>query len=149
MPLNSLELTLPRAVLSVSRGFEINANLMVQAVFDLDVTFDGRRKTLLSSNIISGDPKIGLEAGYKKKVFLRAGAGNVQRLKDFDRSSYTSFQQGFGLGIGLGEMVQVDYALTEIGSVSVTPYSHIISIKVGLDPSKQQDHSNKKGEIDF
>lgn len=149
MPSNSLELTLPRVILSISRDFEINADLEVQVVLDLDITFDGRRKTLFSSNIISGDPKIGLEAAYKKKVFFRAGAGNVQRLKDFDRSSYTTFQQGFGLGIGLSEMVQVDYALTDIGSVSVTPYSHIISIKVGLNPSKRQDHINKNGEIDF
>ena len=146
MPLNSIELTLPRAILGISRDFYINNNLTLQAVFDLDITFDGRRKSLFSSNIISGDPKIGVEAAYKKIVFLRAGAGNVQRLKGFDASSYTAFQQSFGLGVSLSEMVNVDYALTDIGSVSTTPYSHVISLKVGLNPSKCEiNHFNEKG----
>lgn len=145
MPLNSIELTLPKAIFSISRDFTINNNLMLQAVFDLDVTFDGRRNTLFSSNIISGDPKMGVEAAYKKSVFLRAGAGNVQRLKDFDASSYSVFQQGFGVGISVSQRVSVDYALTDLGSVSVTPYSHVISIRVGLSPSKHDvDHANEK-----
>ena len=134
VPLNSIELTLPRAVLSATRDFNIGDDFSLQAVLDLDLTFDGQRNTMLSSNIISIDPKAGLELGYRKIAYLRAGAGNVQRLKDFDATFYTSFQPSFGLGILLGEGVKIDYALTDIGSVSETPYSHVFSINVGLNP---------------
>src|SRR5690606_28426744 len=134
VPLNSIELTLPRAILSATRDFSIGDEFSLQAVLDLDMTFDGQRNTVLSSNIISVDPRAGLEVGYRKTAYLRAGAGNVQRLKDFDGSFYTSFQPSFGLGILLSEGVKIDYALTDIGSVSETPYSHVFSIKVGLNP---------------
>lgn len=137
VPLNSIELTLPRAILSATRDFEINEELYIQAVLDLDVTFDGQRNTILSSKIVSVDPRAGLEIGYRNTAFLRVGAGNVQRIKDFDSSFRTSFQPSFGLGMLLSEQVHIDYALTDIGSVSETPYSHVFSVKMGLNPLKQ------------
>lgn len=60
----------------------------------------------------------------------------MQTLKDFDGSKYTSFQPGFGLGFRVSEAVLVDYALTDIGSISETPYSHVFSVKVSLNPLK-------------
>lgn len=136
VPRNSLELTLPRAIFSINRNFDVNDDLSLEAVLDLDMTFDGQRNTLLSSKAVSVDPSLGLELGYQNMAFLRAGAGNVQRLEDFDNSHYTSFQPSFGLGILLSEKVTIDYALTDIGSVSETPYSHVFSLKLALNPLK-------------
>ncbi|MEX2593805.1 MAG: PorV/PorQ family protein [Anditalea sp.] len=136
VPLNSIELTMPRAILSATRDFYVNDEITVQAVLDLDMTFDGERNAVLSSKIINVDPRAGLEIGYRNTAYLRAGAGNVQRIKDFDASYYTSFQPSFGLGFFLNKLVNIDYALTDIGSVSETPYSHIFSVKVGLNPLK-------------
>jgi hypothetical protein len=74
--------------------------------------------------------------GYKHTAYFRAGAGNVQRIKDFDDAYFTSFSPSFGLGFLLNDLVHIDYALTDIGSVSETPYSHLFSVKVGLNPLK-------------
>src|SRR5690606_14723680 len=65
VPLNSIELTLPRAIFSINRDFYVNNDFTVQAVLDLDMTFDGKRNTVLNSEIISVDPRMGLEVGYR------------------------------------------------------------------------------------
>lgn len=136
IPLNSLELTLPQAIISATRGFDFNEAISLQAVLDLNLTFDGQRNTVVSSELINIDPRAGIELAYKKTAYLRAGAGNVQRLKDFDQTYYTSFQPSFGIGFLLNERLYIDYALTDIGSVSETPYSHIFSVKLKINPLK-------------
>jgi hypothetical protein len=136
VPVNSLELTLPQAILSASRDFELSEVFSLQAVLDLNLTFDGKRNTVVSSGAVSVDPKVGVEIGYRNIVYLRGGAGNIQRLKDFDAATYTSFQPSFGLGLLLNERFYIDYALTDIGSVSETPYSHVFSLKFKLNPLK-------------
>lgn len=138
VPLNTTELTLPRAIFSATRIINITDEISMQAVVDLDATFDGKRNTILRTNLVSLDPRIGAEVGYKRLAYLRAGAGNVQRIKNFDATYYTSFRPSFGLGVFINEMVYVDYALTDIGSISETPYSHVFSVKVSLNPLKDK-----------
>ena len=41
-----------------------------------------------------------------------------------------------GLGVLLSEKFQIDYALSDIGNVSETPYSHVFSVKVSLEKMK-------------
>jgi len=137
VPVNSLELTLPQAILSATRDFDISEDFSVQAVLDLNLTFDGQRNTVISSRSVNIDPRAGIEVGYKDMVYVRGGAGNIQRLKDFDASTYTSFQPSFGLGLLLNERFYIDYALTDIGSVSETPYSHVFGLKFKLNPLKE------------
>ncbi|WP_073094655.1 putative type IX sorting system protein PorV2 [Cyclobacterium lianum] len=134
IPVNSIELTLPRATLGVARQFEITTEINMLAALDLDFTFDGQRNSLYGSEIFNIDPKIGIELDYRKSAYLRLGAGNYQRLNNFDGSKYSSIQPGFGLGFKASEKVLIDYALTDIGSISETPYSHVFSIKVSLNP---------------
>ena len=138
VPLNTTELTMPRAIFSATRIIDINDEISMQAVVDLDATFDGKRNTLVRTNLVSLDPRIGVEIGYRKLAFLRGGAGNVQRIKNFDATYYTSFRPSFGVGVFLNEIVYIDYALTDIGSISETPYSHVFSVKVGLNPLKDK-----------
>jgi len=138
VPLNTTELTMPRAILSATRIININDEISLQAVVDLDATFDGKRNTVVRTNLVSLDPRMGVEVGYRKLAYLRGGAGNVQRIKNFDASYYTSFSPSFGVGVFLNDIVYIDYALTDIGSVSETPYSHVFSVKVGLNPLKDK-----------
>lgn len=138
VPLNTTELTMPRAILSTTRFFDINDEISLQAVVDLDATFDGKRNTVVRTNIVSLDPRMGVEVGYRNLAFLRGGAGNVQRIKNFDASYYTSFSPSFGVGVFLNEIIYIDYALSDIGSISETPYSHVFSVKVGLNPLKDK-----------
>ncbi|WP_154856918.1 putative type IX sorting system protein PorV2 [Cyclobacterium xiamenense] len=136
IPVNSIELTLPKAIFSLAKRFELGMDLGLLAVLDLDFSFDGQRNSLYGSSLFNVDPRFGMELAYKETAYLRMGAGNVQRLKNFDGSSYTSLKPGFGLGFRLSEKVLVDYALTDIGSISETPYSHVFSVKVSLNPLK-------------
>jgi hypothetical protein len=133
VPLNTTELTLPRAIFSLTRQIYLNDELRMEAVLDLEATFDGKRNTILRSNLMSVDPRMGVEMAYKNLVFLRGGAGNVQRIKNFDATFSTAFRPSFGVGFLLNQLVYVDYALSDIGSISETPYSHIFSVKVGLN----------------
>ena len=72
----------------------------------------------------------------ENKFFLRLGAGQFQDLKDFDGSTYSTFQPNFGLGIKL-KNVNIDYALTDIGDQAESPYSHVISLTAGFDDKKK------------
>jgi hypothetical protein len=101
------------------------------AAVDIDFSFDGKRNVLLKSSLISGDPHMGLELDYKRIVYLRFGAGNIQQVKNFDSSLYRTFQPNFGLGVNI-KRIMIDYALTDIGNQSDALYSHVFSLKVSL-----------------
>ncbi|MFD2034697.1 PorV/PorQ family protein [Belliella marina] len=143
VPINSIELTLPRAIFSVSRDFDVNDEIRLQGVFDLDFTFDGRRNTVFATNLVSIDPRLGLEAAYRNLVYLRAGGSNVQKIKDFDSSTSFVWKPSFGVGVFLNEKFQIDYALSDIGGVSQTPYSHVFSVKVSLNELDGKFRLNK------
>ncbi|AWW33100.1 hypothetical protein DN752_08300 [Echinicola strongylocentroti] len=134
LPQNSIELTLPQAILSLAKTVSLQEHFTVQAVVDLNMTFDGQRNTLISTSAVSVDPRVGLEVGYKQVAYLRGGVSNFQYIKAFDGSESLSVKPSFGLGIFLNEKAYVDYALTDIGAVSETPYSHVFSLKVSLEP---------------
>ena len=87
---------------------------------------------VFSNNLVSIDPALGVEAGYIDMVFLRAGVGNFQNVKQIDGSQAVNFQPNIGLGFKY-KGIQVDYALTDIGDQSVALYSNIFSLKVDLD----------------
>jgi hypothetical protein len=103
------------------------------AALDLEATFDGPRNTLISSELLSVDPRIGLELGFKNLAYLRAGVRNFQQIKDFQGNKSLDFLPSAGLGVMITEKVQIDYALSDLGDVSESPYSHIFSVKVRLE----------------
>jgi len=132
IPKNSLEITLPKATFGVGRYFTIKDNFGLLASLDMNLTFDGKRNVLLKSDAVSFDPSLGVEANYKRIVFLRFGAGKIQEIKDFDESTYMTWQPNFGIGVNI-KGVYIDYALTDIGDQSESLYSHVFSIKAGID----------------
>lgn len=133
IPVNTLELTLPRAIPSVTYHWNLGESFSLLTAVDLDMTFDGNRNTLISTSLLSVDPRVGLEFGFQNLAFLRAGVSNFQYIKDFQGEETLNFQPSAGLGVLLSERFQIDYALTDIGNVSETPYSHVFSIKVSLE----------------
>lgn len=135
IPDNSIEVTLPRAILGANRQWLIKQRFSILASLDIDLTFDGERNTLINTSQISIDPHGGVEVGYENRFFLRLGAGQFQDIKDFDGSTYKTFQPNFGLGVVL-KNVAIDYALTDIGDQAESPYSHVISLKAGFDDKK-------------
>jgi len=136
IPNNTIELTLPRATLGIGKSQRLwNNRLGVLASLDATFTFDGQRNVLLGSDVTSLDPSFGLELDYEQLVFVRAGVGNVQQVKDFDGSTDRTYQPDFGVGVLLGKL-QIDYALTDIGDQSESLYSHVFSLRFGFGKEK-------------
>lgn len=138
IPGNSIELTLPKMIVGVSRPFQINEKLGILPSLDMVFTFDGRRNVLVKSKLVSFEPQLGLELDYEKKYFFRAGIGNFQRVKEFTEienltgDTFWTFQPNIGAGFVFNDFV-IDYALTDIGNVAESPYSHVFSIKFSLE----------------
>ena len=119
------------------------------AAADLNFTFDGRRNVLIKSRVASIEPQFGFEFDYEDKFFFRTGFGNFQRIKELEElnSVYWTFQPNVGLGVILDEFT-IDYALTDIGNVAESPYSHVFSVKMNLEALPGAYSKNKRKEKD-
>jgi hypothetical protein len=133
VPINSVEITLPKAIASIAYDWKIGEQFNLLTALDLETTFDGARNTIISSSTLSVDPKFGLELGFKHLVFVRGGVSNFQYIKDFQGNETLNYMPSAGLGVILNERFQIDYALSDLGDVSESPYSHVFSIKVSLE----------------
>lgn len=131
IPENSLEVTLPRLILGGGRQINISDNFSSLLALDLEMTFDGKRNTLIKSNFVSVDPRLGVEFGFKNIVFVRGGVGNIQQETDFGDKKTTTLQPNFGVGVKIKKMISIDYALTNIGDSYF--YSNVFSLRVDLN----------------
>lgn len=132
IPENSVEVTLPKWVLGFSRSFVFFQRFGLQTGIDGDFTFDGKRNALVKSNFASIDPKAGVEINYIRTVFVRAGVGNFQTFKDFNKNEKLAGQFNFGVGVRY-KTIQLDYALANVGDVKSNGlYSNVFSLKVGI-----------------
>jgi len=132
IPQNSVEVTLPKWVLGISRYFVVAKKFGVNTALDADFTFDGKRNTVIKSDVVSIDPKLGAEINYNRIIFLRAGVGNIQKVKAITKEEITSTQVNFGVGFRI-KTIQIDYALANVGDVSSgSLYSNVFSLKVGF-----------------
>ncbi len=131
-PDNSLELTLPRVILGISREIPIYNKFSAIAELDMDFTFDGQRHVLIEGDPVSIDPHVGVEINYNKLAFIRFGVGNFQRIKEFDDKKSMTFQPNFGIGIQF-KGISIDYALTDIGDQSIALYSNVFSLRYSFD----------------
>ena len=129
IPQDGIELTYPRLNFGVSRDFILFKDVSCLSEIDFSATWDGKRNTLISSNLVSLDPALGLEFDYKKIGFLRFGFGNFQQeqLIDSDEEQFL-FQPNFGIGINIWSLF-IDYSLTDLGNSSSVLYSNIFTIK--------------------
>lgn len=148
IPVKSTELTSPRLVPAVGYNFRLADKLHLLTEADLDVTFDGKRNTLISSNPISIDPKFGMEANISDVVFVRAGVSNFQRaLADGDTLNQKKvwiFQPSLGAGFKVGN-VAIDYAFTNLANQNNPLYTNVFSLRIDLGPKNKE----KKTKGDF
>lgn len=131
IPVNSVEVTLPRLMLGAARQFKFGEKFDMIAAVELESTFDGRRNTLLQTGTWSADPRLGLEVGYARIFYIRTGLSNVQYITDISDKRSLSLQPNIGLGLRIKSFT-LDYALTDIGDNSVALYSNIFSIKFDI-----------------
>lgn len=131
IPVNSVEVTLPRLMLGAAREFKFGEKFNMLAAIELENTFDGERNTLVRSSTFSSDPRVGLELGYANVVFVRTGLSYFQYVTDVNDKRTLSMQPNIGLGLKI-KSVSLDYALTDIGDNSVALYSNVFSLKFDL-----------------
>jgi hypothetical protein len=141
IPSNSVELTAPQLIPGFSYNFPINKKISILAEADFDITFDGKRNTIVSSNPVSIDPKMGLELSYNNAFFVRAGINNFQQtLDDRDTTNQRKiwiYQPSIGAGFKVGD-VEVDYAFTNLANQSNPLYTNVFSLKVDLVDMKKK-----------
>ncbi len=140
--LASTEITRPSLLPAV--GYQWNfGKYSVLADMMARMTFDGQRNVLISSKAINIDPALGVELGYNRAVFIRAGVGNFQKVKDIlepTRQTLT-LRPSFGIGLRFGRL-EIDYALSNVGQSSNNRYSHIFSAILSFGGKKVRDRSD-------
>jgi hypothetical protein len=134
IPTNSVEVTVPKLILGVSRKFLVwNDRVSILGEANFINTFDGKRNTVLKTKTWSMEPNIGFEIGYKNTVFLRTGVGNIQKQLNAKGDAFvTTIQPNIGAGVKY-KIFALDYAFTDIGDRSIALYSHIISLKIDIN----------------
>lgn len=135
IPVSSLEVTLPRAIIGVTRNFSFGEKISLLATMDFEVTFDGQRNVALKQDIVSASPMAGLELNVSNVAFLRMGAGKFQYVKDFTDATIISWQPNFGLGVKI-KTLSIDYAMTDFSDNAEALYSHVFSLSIGLNDKK-------------
>jgi len=137
IPENGLEVTVPALLLGGGKTVHFGKGFHGTFALGLDCTFDGKRNSLIKSNVMSIDPHFGMEFDYKKIVALRMGIGNFQQEPDFDGKMKTTLQINFGVGVNIKNVVAIDYAFTDLGNLSIAQYSHVVSLRVSIDKFKK------------
>jgi len=141
IPSKTTELTAPQLILGGSYNFPLTRKLNLQVEADLAVTFDGRRNTVISTNPVSVDPKLGLELSFKDVFFVRGGINNFQKvLDDKDTTNQKKmwiYQPSVGAGFKVGD-VQIDYAFTNLANQSYPLYTHVFSLRVELHKKEKK-----------
>ncbi len=135
IPVKSTELTAPRLVIGGGYNFDISNSVKLLAEANLNLTFDGKRNTILSSSAVSADPSIGLEANISDVFYVRAGVTNFQKaLADGDTLNQKKvwiYQPSLGAGVKI-KNVTLDYAYSNLANQSNPLYTHVFSLRFNL-----------------
>ncbi len=144
IPVKSTEMTAPRLVLGVARDFKLGRKSSIMAEANVDLTFDGRRNTVISADPVSADPKLGLEFNANNVFFLRAGINNFQQALDdadaTDTKKVWIYQPSAGAGFRI-QSVTIDYAFTNLANQSNPLFTHVFSLRLDM---ANNDKTKKK-----
>jgi hypothetical protein len=132
IPISSLELTKPQVALGMAYH-NARGKISYKSELSLIATTDGKRNTLISASPVSISPAAGLEVGYDKLVYARAGVSNFQQNKDFGQTKFWTAQPAFGVGLNI-RGINLDYAYTSVGGQGGKSYSHIVSLLLNIKP---------------
>jgi hypothetical protein len=141
IPVKSTELTAPSLVVGVARDFPLSKKASLEAEANLDMTFDGKRNTAISSNPISIDPRVGVELNINNVFFIRAGIKNFQRTLDdedtLNQKRIWIYQPSAGAGFRI-QNVRIDYAFTNLANQSSPLFTHVFSLQFDLVNDKNK-----------
>ena len=142
IPVKSTELTAPRLVVGGGYKFNIGSSVKLLAELDADITFDGKRNTVLSGNTVSFDPHVGLEASVKDVFFVRGGITNFQKaLSDGDTLNQKKvwiYQPSVGAGFKIRN-VMIDYAFSNLANQENPLFTHIFSLRINFGNRKDEN----------
>ncbi len=141
IPKSSTEITLPRIQFGAAYHKTFKGKIDLTAELDWELTTDGQRNTLISTRKVSMDPRIGVELGLWKIFYIRGGVNNFQKLLNSKGKKTFSAQPNLGAGFKYKDFVCVDYAYTDVGKSSENQYSHVVSLKVGINKRKRKESS--------
>ena len=129
IPKNTTEVTLPKIIFGAGYKYKFSEKITGLVELNADMTFDGQRNVLISTDPVSVDPHFGLEVGYGDFIFLRGGIQNIQNVKNLDGTKSKIVQPNLGLGVKFGR-ISIDYALTNIGQETL--YSNVFSLTLDI-----------------
>lgn len=130
IPQNSVEITLPSFTLSIAKNFKLSNKFNLLSAIALKTTTDGKRNTVIQTDVISSDPKAAIEVSYINKLFLRAGVDNFQYYTRDNNKKYLTLRPNLGAGITFLNFT-IDYAISPLnfGGAGSTLYTHVFSLK--------------------
>ena len=141
IPTQSTEMTAPRLVIGGAYKFNLSESLNLLTEANLELTFDGKRNTVISSNFLNVDPRIGIELQFKDIFFVRGGVTNFQQaLADADtlnKRKVWIYQPSIGAGINI-KNVTIDYSFSNLANQENPLYTHIFSLKLNIIKRKKQ-----------
>ena len=141
IPVKSTEQTAPRLVLGIARDFKLGKKSSLLLEANVDLTFDGKRNTLVSADPLSADPKLGLEFNINNVFFIRGGINNFQQaLSDGDTLNQKKvwiYQPSVGAGFRI-QNVTIDYAFTNLANQSNPLFTHVFSLRLNLINDKKK-----------
>jgi hypothetical protein len=141
IPVKSTEMTSPTLQLGVGELLPLGKNSSVLTEFNFNITFDGKRNTVISADPISVEPKLGIEYAYKDIFFIRSGINNFQKaLADGDTLNQKKvwiFQPSVGAGFRVGR-IGIDYAFANLANQSNPLFTHVVSLKANMGRRKKE-----------
>lgn len=139
IPVNSLEIALPRLLTGVSKTIQKDA-LTIKAEMGAEITFDGRRNTLIKTGLFSIGPRTGIEGTYEfnenTSLSLRGGVGNYQRILNASGDKNRLYLlPSAGVGLQLNKFT-LDYALANFAGGNTVLFSNVFSIRFNINPEE-------------
>ncbi len=121
------ELGLPKFQTGIAHRFSIKKNYSVTAELDLTGHFY-QRHALISTPHFSMEPSLGLQAGFKDKIYFRTGIRNIYQTEIFGEKTWRASPTA-GAGIRF-KYLNLDYAFT--GFTETGLHSHVFSLIIDL-----------------
>ena len=136
IPKNSIEITTPQLNTGIGKNFVLSKKLSFRSEISFNITFDGKRNSLIKFGFMNIYPQTGIELSISNTFFIRGGVKNFQFSPKFipkDSTNNNNSQQriDFVPSLGLGFHYKgfvFDYAFTNFINGSSDFYSHIISV---------------------
>jgi hypothetical protein len=143
IPVRSTEVTAPSLAIGGSYDIRVSKSINISPEASFNMTFDGKRNTVIAGNTISLDPHIGIEASLKNIFFVRAGITNFQQgLADGDTLNQRRvwiYQPSIGVGFKIVN-VTIDYAFTNLANQSSPLYTNVFSLRLGFSGKRDEEH---------